>query len=91
MRVEDGYRPKVKFSVSFYPDTYQRLAEICKNKGIHKSNFIENAVLAALDDRGRVRPQAQPLMRSTKDFKASIPKKQDVRMLSRKPRRKDPR
>lgn len=86
MRVEDGYKPKIKFSVSFFPDTYERLVQVCKDKGIHRANFIENAVLAALDERGRARPRT--LIRSTKDFRSSQPKKQDVRLLPRKPRRK---
>lgn len=86
MRVEDGYKAKIKFSVSFFPSTYERLCKVCKEKGIHRANYIENAVLASLDDGARVRAQAQPLMRSTKSFAVCRPKKQDVKMLA--PKRK---
>lgn len=48
MRVADGYKSKIKFSVTLFPDTCQKLKQACANRGMHKSQFIEHAVLAAL-------------------------------------------
>lgn len=89
MKVQEGYRPKVKFSVSFFPETYERLCSVCKEQRMHRANFIEQAVLARLEDGLRPRTASPSLMRSSKNLRAPTKrKKQDVGMLSRKPRRK---
>jgi hypothetical protein len=48
MRVADGYLPKVKFSVSFSPDVFEKLQEVCRARRVHRANFIEQAIVAAL-------------------------------------------
>jgi ribosomal protein L44E len=84
MRVEEGYRPKIKFSVSFFPDTFERLCQYCKKHSMHRSTFIETAVRAALEEGGRFRPAQPAAIRANSEFSSKAPKKQNVRMLARK-------
>lgn len=86
MRVEEGYRPKVKFSVSFFPDTFDRLCAHCKKHGMHRANFIEAAVRAMLEDGSTFRPKQPVSIRASMDFTAKPRKKQNVQMLVSKPK-----
>ena len=48
MKVSEGYDPKVKFSVSFSPDMYQRIVKECLARRMHRSVFLERAAAQAL-------------------------------------------
>ena len=79
MRVEDGYRPKRKFSCTLMAETYDRLVAICRKEGCHMTSFIEVAVQRLLEDKGSIRSRVQPI-KSRKRTSG----KQDLRLLARK-------
>lgn len=60
MRVADGYLPKVKFSVSFSPEVFDQLQAVCRARRVHRANFIEQAIVAALAAENLSEPASTP-------------------------------
>jgi len=89
MRVADGYRPKVKFSVTFSPDILEQLDAYCHNTGIHRTSFIEDAVCKVLEERGGIRPGLETARanRDSKPVRKPVCKAANQRASVRKPHR----
>lgn len=50
MRVKDGYKSKVKFSITLENALFQVVDRYCKEVGCHRTAFIEKAIQKAVDD-----------------------------------------
>lgn len=89
MRVADGYRPKVKFSVTFSPDILEQLDAYCHSTGIHRTSFIEDAVCKVLEERGGIRSGIEPVRanRDSKHVRKPVCKATNLRASVRKPHR----
>lgn len=50
MRVKDGYKRKVKFSVTFEDSLFHALDRYCRDVGCHRTALIEKAVRKWMED-----------------------------------------